>query len=251
VTLQGLTEVERQHYARQLNLPQFGEVGQRRLKDSTVFVAGLGGLGSVSATYLAAAGIGCLKIVDRDTVYRTNLNRQILHSTNDLGRPKTDSALDKLRMLNPNCCIDALHEDIQSDNIVDLLGDSQVIIDGTDTIQTRKVLNRASVQRGIPFIYGGINGFNGTVSTFIPGQTPCFECLFTGHAVPSAPLNVVGPIVAMVGAIQSLEAIKIVLQMDHLLTNQLLYINGIDLVFKKIRTERDPQCMVCGPLEGK
>jgi adenylyltransferase/sulfurtransferase len=144
-----------------------------------------------------------------------------------------------------------MNETLRSDNVLDLVADSQIIVDATDTIETRKALNRASVGSGIPFIYGGVNQFDGTVSTFIPGQTPCFECLFHQGIDKTEPIGVIGPAPAIVGAIQSLEAIKIILGIKGLITNQLLCMNGLDMTFKKIRIEKNPDCPVCGSNSGK
>ncbi len=242
-----LTSQERLRYDRQMIIPGIGEAGQKKLKQAKVFIAGLGGLGSVSGYYMAAAGVGHLRIADGDCVEFANLNRQILHHTPDIGIPKTESALKKLRALNPFCVITALHETIRIDNVIGLVGDSDIILDGTDNIATRKVLNSASVSLDIPFIYGGVNGFNGTVSTFIPGKTPCFECLFHQQSDKTQSPGVIGPLPAMVAAIQSLEAIKIILEMDGLLTNRLLLIRGVDMVIKKIDVPKNPECPICGP----
>jgi adenylyltransferase/sulfurtransferase len=178
----------------------------------------------------------------------SNLNRQILHAYQDIGRPKTDSALEKLRALNPHCEITAFYEEIGNGNVRELVGDADIIVDSTDNLRTRKALNHASVNLHIPFVYGGINGFNGMVSTFIPGQTPCLECLFGSFKEPDTPPDVIGPIAALVGAIQSLEVIKWILKMDGLLANQMLIIDGVGMGFKKIAIDRDAECVICSSL---
>jgi len=149
------TEDERIRYNRQIIIPGFGEEGQKKLKDARVFVAGLGGLGSISANYLTASGIGYLTVVDRDRVAGSNLNRQILHWTNDIDREKADSAGEKLRRLNPNCSIRAYQSEINEDTVLELIGDCSIIVDATDNIETRKILNTASIRKGLPFVYGG------------------------------------------------------------------------------------------------
>ena len=166
-------------------MPEIGPEGQERLRAATVFLGGLGGLGSIIANYLVAAGIGNLRIVDRDRVEESNLNRQILHWTDDIGRWKSHSALRKLRRLNPECNIKAFVEEIREDTVLDLVGNASVIVDGMDNLRSRKVLNRASLRNGIPYVFGGVEGFNGMVTTFVPGETACLECLFPFS--PSSP----------------------------------------------------------------
>jgi molybdopterin-synthase adenylyltransferase len=240
--------VEEQHrYSRQIMIPRIGESGQERLKHARIFIAGLGGLGSISAYYLAAAGVGYLKIVDRDRVGLENLNRQILHRTADIGRPKSESALEKLRGLNPTCRIDAVTEEIREDTIFGLIGDCDLIVDATDNFEARKNLNRASLSRKIPFVYGGINAFSGMVTTFIPGKTPCLECLFPKVRFSGEKVGAIGPVPGIIASIQSLEAIKIVLGIEGLLTNTLLHVNGLDMSTKRIGLEKDPGCGCCAP----
>ena len=243
-----LSSDERLRYERQLILPEIGEDGQKKLRDAKVFIAGLGGLGSVSAYYMAAAGIGHLRIADRDHVTVGNLNRQILHQTGDIGRPKTESAMETLRALNPLCQIQSFQEDIRDENIMALLGDCTIILDATDNAETRRILSRASVSRNIPFIYGGVNGFNGMVSTFVPKETPCFECLFPQKAneeTSETPIPALGPVAGLVASVQSLEVIKLILGMEGLLKGELLHIRGADMRFRKISISRNPECKCC------
>ncbi|MCX5882348.1 MAG: HesA/MoeB/ThiF family protein, partial [Deltaproteobacteria bacterium] len=176
MAIQSISSEETIRYSRQLILPEIGPQGQIKLKHARVLVAGVGGLGSVSAYYMAAAGIGSLRIADGDCVEAGNLNRQILHGTGDIGKPKTLSALEKLRNLNPYCNVEPIQKLISDETILDMVADCTVILDGTDNLNTRKILNRASILKGIPFIYGGVDGVTGMVSTFIPGRTPCLEC---------------------------------------------------------------------------
>ncbi len=248
-----LSSDERLRYERQLILPEIGEDGQKELRDAKVFIAGLGGLGSVSAYYMAAAGIGHLRIADRDHVTLGNLNRQILHQTGDMGRPKAESAMETLQAVNPHCQIQGIQEDIRDDSIMDILGDCTIILDATDNAETRRVLNRASVSRNIPFIYGGVNGFNGMVSTFVPDQTPCFECLFPQKAngkTSESPIPALGPVAGLVASIQSLEVIKLILGMDGLLKGELLHIRGADMRFRKISISKNPECAYCHADKG-
>jgi len=233
-------------YKQQMIIPGIGKSGQKKMKRARVFIAGIGGLGSVSACYMAAAGIGHIRIADKAYVEFENLNRQILHHTQDIGKSKTKSALKKLTALNPFCRIRAYNENIQVDNVIDLVSDSDLILDGSDSLETKKVLNRASIELDIPFIYGETNGFNGTVATFIPGKTPCFECLFHCFAEKNPSTGIIGASSALVGSIQSLEAIKIILNIKGLLTNQLAFIQGVNMTIKKIKVAKNNNCLVCG-----
>lgn len=173
-----LTPEERARYQRQIMIPEIGPEGQERIKNASVFILGLGGLGSISAYYLTAAGIGLLRIVDRDRVELGNLNRQIIHNMDDMEKLKSDSACEKLRRLNPGCHIQALAEEVTEENAEELAGSCSVIIAGTDNMESRRALNRVSVQKEIPFILGGVDGFNGMVSAFVPPETACLECIF-------------------------------------------------------------------------
>ncbi len=233
-------------YNRQLILPEIGPQGQFKLKQARVLIAGVGGLGSVSAYYLAAAGIGFLRIVDSDCVEAGNLNRQILHGSGDIGKPKTLSALEKLRNLNPYCVVEPIHQIISDENILDMVEGCQVILDGTDNLKTRKILNRISILKGIPFVYGGVEGFAGMVTTLIPGRTLCLECFFSQDTGQKEPIGILGPVPGVIASIQSLEAIKLILGIGKLLTNKLLVFNGMGMSFRKIEMEKNPICPICG-----
>jgi adenylyltransferase/sulfurtransferase len=239
-------------YQRQTSLPEVGREGQLKLREAKVFVAGLGGLGSVCTTYLVAAGVGHVRIVDKDVVELENLNRQILHWTEDIGKSKIDSASDKLGRLNPDCRIETLKEEVRAENAGDLISDSSVILDATDNLETRKVLNRISVEKGVPFVFGGVEGFDGMISTFVPGRSPCLECLFPGPPPPKRTPGILGPLPGLVASIQSLEALKVILGVDGLLQGRLLYVRGASMTFKEILVDRNPDCVVCHPLrKGK
>ena len=234
-------------YRRQIIMPEIGPEGQERLRAATVFLGGLGGLGSVIANYLVAAGIGNLRIVDRDRVEESNLNRQILHWTDDIGAWKSHSAEKKLRRLNPECTITAFVEEIREDTVLDLVGNASVIVDGLDNLRSRKVLNRASLKRRIPYVFGGVEGFNGMVSTFVPGEGPCLECLFPfSSSSQKKELGIIGPVAGFVASLQAVETIKIVLGVSGLLSGRLLRIQGAHMKFREITMERNPECGVCG-----
>jgi molybdopterin-synthase adenylyltransferase len=241
-----LTSEEAIRYNRQLILPEIGPQGQTKLKQARVLIAGVGGLGSVSAYYLTAAGIGSIRIADRDSVEAGNLNRQILHGTGDIGKPKTQSALQKLKNLNPDCDIEPFQKIISDETVLDMVAGCTVILDGTDNLKTRKILNRAAMLIGIPFIYGGVDGFCGMATTIIPGRTPCLECLFPLDNERNEPIGIIGPVPGVIASIQSLEAIKLILGIGGLLTNKLLVFNGMDMTFRNIEMEKNPDCPVCG-----
>lgn len=239
-----LDELER--YSRQLIVPGMGLEKQELIRNARVCIAGAGGLGSVSAYYLAAAGVGHVRIIDRDRVEASNLNRQILHFTPDIGQPKVLSALDKLENLNPYCRVEAVQADINEDNAFELIDNSDIIIDALDNIGTRRILNFASIHSRIPLIYGGVEGFSGMVSTFFPYRTPCFECIFSHISDDEERKGVFGMLPAIVGAIQSLEAIRIIMKETPALAGTLLYFSGTNMTFQRIAIERNPHCTVCG-----
>ena len=239
-----IDELER--YSRQIIVPGMGIGKQEMLRKARVCIAGAGGLGSVSAYYLAAAGVGRLRIIDRDRVETSNLNRQILHFTPDIGQPKVLSALDKLESLNPYCRVEAVQADINEGNVFELIDNSDVIIDALDNIGTRRILNFASMHSRIPLIYGGVEGFSGMASTFVPYQTPCFECIFSHISDDEERKGVLGMLPALIGAIQSLEAIKLIMKETPALAGTLLYFSGTNMTFQHIAIERNPYCSVCG-----
>ena len=243
-----LTKDEQQRFSRQLIMPEIGVDGQLKLARARVVIVGMGGLGSASAYYLAAAGVGNLRIVDQDRVALDNLNRQIAHSTSDLGQQKVESAARKLSALNPGCTIKPVFEHVTGKNAASLTAGCDVIIDATDNLETRHILNEASQDHTIPFVYGGINGWNGMTTTFIPGETGCFACLFPRESntkQDNAPVAALGPTAGLVGCLQSMEAIKLLLGLTVTSANRLIEIRGLTLTFREIRIGRNPQCPVC------
>ncbi len=242
-----LSQEERTRYTRQIMIPEIGEEGQKKLKQARVFVAGVGGLGSISSYYLTAAGIGHLTIVDRDKVEGSNLNRQIIHWTGNIGDWKTDSGALKLRSLNPYCSIQAIQAEITEDNCESLVGDCAVIVDAMDNMKTRRILNRVSVRKGIPYIYGGVHQLDGMATVCIPGKSPCLECVFPApeHEAPSAPQGILGATPGVIACIQSMETIKYILGFGELLTGRLLTFCGNDMTFREFKINRNPECPVC------
>lgn len=248
-----LTEEQKCRYRRQMILPEIGEEGQQKLATARVLIVGLGGLGSISSYYLAAAGVGHLRIVDRDGVELGNLNRQLLHSTDDLGRPKVESASEKLLRLNPTCHVQTSMVDLGDANALDLAKGCSLIIDATDNVRTRHVLNRVSLETHIPFIYGGIKGWNGMAATFIPGKTGCFACLFSPERVRTSEKEfpALGPTAGVIASIQSMEALRILLGLRPQLAGRLLEFRGMEMRFRSTMIEKDPDCPLCArPQEG-
>ena len=243
-----LTKEELQRYNRQIIIPEIGEDGQRKLKQARVFVAGIGGLGSISSYYLTAAGIGNLKIVDKDKVDYSNLNRQIIHWTSDIDEWKSVSGSRKLRNLNPHISLVAVQAEITEQNCAELVGDCSVIVDAMDNMKTRRILNAVSVAKSIPYVYGGVHQLDGLATTLIPGATPCLECVFPDDRAESAsaPPGILGPVPGVIACIQAIETVKIILGLGGLLTGRLLCFCGYDMTFREFKIARDPECPVCG-----
>ncbi len=247
----GLTTEETQRYSRHLMLPEMGVEGQERLKNSSVLCIGAGGLGSPMALYLAAAGVGRLGMVDFDVVEFSNLQRQIIHTTNDVGRAKLASARDKLEAINPHVKVEAHETRLSSENALDLFRDYDVIADGTDNFPTRYLVNDACVLTGKPNVYGSIFRFEGQASVFgVPGG-PCYRCLYPEPPPPGlvpscAEGGVLGILPGMVGTIQATEAIKLLLGIGRPLVGRLLLFDALELNFREVRLRPDPGCPICG-----
>jgi adenylyltransferase/sulfurtransferase len=229
---------------------EIGQEGQGKLKRSRVVIAGSGGLGSPIAIYLTAAGIGMIRLIDHDRVALSNLNRQILHWEEDVGRKKVDSAKTKLRNLNSTVEIQAIAETITEENVSELVGGCDAIVDAMDNLPTRYILNRCAVEKNIPFIHGAVNGFEGRVMTVIPGETACLRCMYRG-LVPQEKFPVIGVAPAVIGSIQATEVIKYLVGIGNLLTNRLLIYDGLKATFSEFRLNKNPNCDHCGPLAGK
>jgi adenylyltransferase/sulfurtransferase len=235
--------MELERYSRQIRL--FGEAGQERLKSARAFIAGAGGLGSAVSIYMAAAGFGQILIVDCDTVEPSNLNRQILHGSFDVGRPKAESARDTLADINPEIEVQSLTETISDENIDRLLEGCDLVMDAMDNFSTRYLLNRAAFRRRIPLIHGAISGFGGQATTIIPGRTACLQCLFP-RAPPVRPFPALGSTCAVIGGVQVSEAVKYILGQGELLENRLLLWDGLLACMDEVRFEPSPGCGCCG-----
>ena len=241
-----LTEYDLTRYGRQIML--FGEDAQRRLKASRLFVAGAGGLGSPLCTYLAVAGIGHLRLVDFDKAELSNLNRQILHWDEDVGRLKVESAQEKLRQINSSIEIEVSSEKIDDSNVESLVGDADGIVDCMDNFPTRYILNKTAIRKRIPFFHAAIYGFEARVTTFVPGETACLRCLFPDVPPPSEAFPVVGATPGIAATIQAMEIIKHFSGYGTPLKNRILIFDGDAARFLEFKLRRDPSCPDCGKL---
>ncbi len=247
------TDMEKR-YARQIILPQIGPEGQEILGKASVLVAGAGGLGSVSSFYLAAAGVGHIIIADNDHVELSNLNRQLLHSEISLGEKKTRSAVRRLSQLNSSIKITPFQKELTWHNIDSIAEKVDIIVDATDNYITRQSLNRGSLKYGIPFVFGGVQGFNGMVSCFVPSRTPCFECVIPQPGKKKKNPGIVGATAGITASIQAMETIKLILNIGtekERLESRLLRISGLDMKIKSISLEPDPDCPVCSHADFK
>jgi len=239
-------------YARHLVLPQVGVEGQRELKRSRVLLIGAGGLGSPAGLYLAAAGVGTLGLVDFDLVEHSNLQRQVLHGTSDIGRSKVASAAQRLADVNPNVAIEPYETRLTSLNALDILAGYDVIVDGSDNFPTRYLVNDACVLLGKPDVYGSIYRFEGQASVFWAERGPCYRCLYREppppELVPScAEGGVLGVLPGIVGSLQAMEAIKLLLGAGDALVGRLLLVDALRMSFRELALEKDPDCPACGP----
>jgi sulfur-carrier protein adenylyltransferase/sulfurtransferase len=249
-----LSRDELRRYSRHLILPDVGLDGQRRLKAARVLLVGAGGLGSPAALYLAAAGVGTLGIVDFDVVDESNLQRQVLHGTAAVGRPKIDSARERLADLNPHVRVEAHETRLTSANALDILGRYDIIVDGTDNFATRYLTNDACVLLAKPNVYGSVFRFEGQASVFATPDGPCYRCLFPtpppAGSVPScAEGGVLGVLPGLVGTIQATEAVKLILGAGESLAGRLLLVDALGMRFHTVRVRRDPKCPACGTRE--
>jgi adenylyltransferase/sulfurtransferase len=246
-----LSNEETLRYSRHLIMPEVGLEGQEKLKAARVLVVGAGGLGSPSALYLAAAGVGRLGIVDQDAVDLTNLQRQVIHGTADVGRSKLDSAAEKVQSINPHTEVVRHETLLSSENALDVLRGYDVVIDGTDNFPTRFLVNDACVLLEKPNIYGSIFRFDGQATVFWPGKGPCYRCLYPEPPPPGmvpscAEGGVLGVLPGVIGLIQATEAIKIIIGKGETLTGRLLLYDALNMRFREVKIGRDPHCPVCG-----
>jgi len=246
-----LTEMEQERYGRQIIMPDIGIEGQKKIVASRMLVIGVGGLGSPVAFYLAAAGVGNLGLVDNDTVDLSNLQRQILHSTPDIDRPKVDSAAEKLLALNPSVKVKTYQLSVNASNIRSIIRDYDFVISATDNFKSKYLINDACLMEGIPFSHGGVIRTHGQTVTVLPGKTACFRCIFDepppkGAVMSASEAGVLGSAAGMLGTIQATEALKFVTGMGELLTDTILSFNAANMDFQKIKLNRNKECPICG-----
>jgi adenylyltransferase/sulfurtransferase len=243
-----LTMGELQRYDRQMLIRQIGRTGQKRLKKAAVVIVGAGGLGSATAMYLAAAGVGHLRLIDSDVVEAANLNRQLLHWQKDVGRPKSTSALEKLTQLNPDIHVEVRNAKIHPHNAADMLAGCNAVVDALDNLAARHIVNRAALAGGIAFFHGAVNGFEGRAMTILPGRSACLHCLYRGP-LPEDVTPVIGVTPGIIGTIQATEVIKFLLGKGALLTNRMIHYNGLAMEFRQFRIRPNPNCDHCGDLQ--
>jgi molybdopterin/thiamine biosynthesis adenylyltransferase/rhodanese-related sulfurtransferase len=246
-----LSNEEIARYSRHLIMPEVALDGQKRLKQARVLTVGAGGLGSPLALYLAAAGVGTLGIVDFDVVDESNLQRQIIHGTSDLGRPKMESAREKIEDINPNVKVEAFEEALTSENALEIFEDFDVIVDGTDNFPTRYLVNDACVLKGKPNVYGSIFRFEGQASVFYAEEGPCYRCLYPEPPPPGlvpscAEGGVLGVLPGAIGTIQATETVKLLLGIGEPLIGRLLLYDALSMRMREMKLRKDPNCPICG-----
>ena len=257
ITPEALAEIELSHeevqrYSRHLIMPEVGMTGQKKLKAASVLLIGAGGLGSPLAMYLAAAGVGRIGLVDYDVVDTTNLQRQIIHGTKDVGRPKLESAKARILDINPHVQVDAYPVPLTSANALEIFAPYDIIIDGTDNFPTRYLTNDACVLLGKPNVYGSIFRFEGQLSVFYAAEGPCYRCLFPEPPPPGlvpscAEGGVLGILPGTVGAMQATEAIKLILGIGDSMIGRLLLYDALNMEFTEVKLRKNPNCPICGP----
>jgi len=247
----GFTDEQIKRYSRHIILPEVGGKGQKKLLDSRVLIIGAGGLGSPAALYLAAAGVGTIGLIDGDVVDLSNLQRQIIHYTPDLDKPKVISAKEKIESLNPDVNVKVYHCLLTSKNVTEIFRDYDVVIDGTDNFPAKFLANDACVFLNKPLVHGGILRFVGQVYSIIPHKTACYRCVFNSPPPPGLiptcqEAGVVGVLAGVIGTIQATEAIKLILGIGEPLTDRLMTFDAQKMEFREIRIRKNPKCPVCG-----
>lgn len=247
-----LTNEQLERYSRHIVLKEVGEKGQKKLLNGNVLIIGAGGLGSPAAMYLAAAGVGTIGIADADEVDLSNLQRQIIHATDDIGKDKVLSAKETMNKINPDVTVNTYHTFITSENIMDLIKNYDFIIDATDNFSAKFLINDACVMAKKPFSHAGIIGFKGQLMTYVPGEGPCYRCVFKNpppkDAVPTCKrTGIIGAMGGVIGSLQAMEAIKYILGAGELLTGYLLTYDALKMEFRKVKLPKDnSDCAVCG-----
>ncbi|MFB3917409.1 MAG: ThiF family adenylyltransferase [Terriglobales bacterium] len=245
------TEERLERYSRHILLKDVGVEGQLKLFEARVLIVGAGGLGAPAALYLAAAGVGTIGIADAENVDLSNLQRQIIHFTSDVARPKVGSAAEKMRALNPDVEVRTHHEFVSAANVRQIIREYDFVVDGTDNFAAKFLINDACVLEGIPFSHGGILRFHGQTITVVPGKSACYRCLFKqpppkGVVPTCSEAGILGAVAGMLGTIQAAEVLKFITGAGTLLTDSLLTFDATDMNFRKVAVRRNPRCRVCG-----
>lgn len=238
-------------YSRHILLPEVGGKGQRKIAQARILIVGTGGLGSPAALYLAAAGVGTIGLIDSDVVDLSNLQRQIIHHTPDLGRPKVVSGKEKIQALNPDVRVDMYQDRLTSKNALEIIRKYDVVIDGVDNFPAKFLINDACFFAGKPLVHGGILRFDGRVFTIVPKQSACYRCVFKNPPPPGMVAScqeagVIGVLAGIIGTIQATEALKLILKIGHPLTDRMLDFDARRTAFREIKTRRNPNCPLCG-----
>lgn len=241
-----LSKEEAERYCRQMIIDGWGEEGQRRLKGASVAVIGVGGLGSPVSIYLAAAGVGRLILVDMGSVELSNLNRQVLHWSRDLGRPKVESAREKIEELNPEVTVEALKEKVAEDNVHEIVKKADVVVDAMDNFASRMLVNKACVEERRVFVHAGVYGFQGQLTTIIPGEGPCLQCIFPHPPPVEEIVPVAAPTPGVLGCIEAVEVIKVITGIGKPLVGRLLLYDGEEMRFMIVEVRKDEKCPTCG-----
>ncbi len=247
----GFTQDQIVRYSRQIILKEVGGKGQRKLLNSKVLVVGAGGLGSPASLYLSAAGVGKIGIIDSDKVDLSNLQRQLLHTNDDIDRPKIESAKEKLLKINPEIEVITYNEKLTTDNALNIVGEWDFVLDGSDNFPTKFLINDACVLKGVPLSHGGVLRFTGMTTTILPGKGACYRCL-TPEAPPLGMIptcqeaGVLGAVPGVIGTIQATETLKYLLGAGNLLVGRILFFDALEMCFEEFELKRDPKCQVCG-----
>jgi len=246
-----MTDEQIERYSRHIILKEVGAKGQKKLLNANVLIIGAGGLGAPAALYLAAAGVGHIGIVDADEVDLSNLQRQVIHSTADIGKAEVKSAKESMEAINPDVKVSTYRMFVDSSNIRELIREYDFILDGTDNFPAKFLINDACVLEGKPFSHAGIIRFQGQLMTYVPGEGPCYRCVFKNpppkDAVPTCKqAGVIGAMAGTIGTLQAMEAIKYIIGKGELLTGKLLTYDALKMEFRKINLKKDGKCAVCG-----
>lgn len=240
-----LSESELDRYDRQMRIHGWGAEGQRKLKASKVVVAGIGGLGCLSSLYLAAAGVGTLILLDKESVSPSDLNRQVLFCQSDLGASKAEIAKSRLENLNPEIKVTAAVKEVVGRNIANVMKGIDLVVDGLDNWRTRFIVNELCVRKGIPFVHGGVSEFCGQVMTVVPQKGPCLRCIFPAEPPEVDVVPILGATPAVIASLQVMEAVKLVTGIGKPLVGRMLFLDGEEMTLETVEIERNPDCPVC------